>query len=150
MGDTSRAGFWETKPLSEMSVAEWESLCDGCGKCCLHKLEDEDSGEVFYTDVACRLLDPDSCCCSDYPNRLSLVPDCLQLTAGQIEELCWLPSTCSYRLLAEGRPLPSWHPLVTGDKNSVHLADASVRGKVVSELSVSPGDLEERIVYWAD
>ncbi|MEZ5529007.1 MAG: YcgN family cysteine cluster protein [Porticoccaceae bacterium] len=150
MGDTSQGRFWETKSLTEMNGAEWESLCDGCGKCCLHKLEDEDSGEVYYTDVACRLLDPYSCRCSDYPNRLSLVPDCLQLTAGQIEELCWLPSTCSYRLLAEGQPLPSWHPLVSGDTNSVHIADASVRGKVLSELSVSPDDLEERIVYWVD
>lgn len=150
MADTRHAGFWETKSLSEMSGAEWESLCDGCGKCCLHKLEDEDSGEVFYTDVACRLLDPDTCRCADYPNRLSLVPDCLQLTAGQIEALSWLPSTCSYRLLAEGLPLPPWHPLVSGNSNSVHFADASVRGKVVSELSVTPADLEERIVYWVD
>lgn len=140
--------FWLRKTLAEMTAAEWESLCDGCGKCCLHKLEDEDTDEVWYTRVACRLLDADSCRCSDYPNRLQQVPGCLQLSAADVSALDWLPVTCAYRLLDEGQPLPEWHPLLTGDPDSVHKASMSVRGLTVSETSVAVDDYEEHIIRW--
>ncbi|WP_461520624.1 YcgN family cysteine cluster protein [Porticoccus sp.] len=142
--------FWEEKTLSELSPEQWELLCDGCGKCCLNKLEDEDSGEVFYTDVACQLLDLTDCRCSDYSNRLLQVPDCLRLTAVQIDSFNWLPATCAYRLLSDGQPLPSWHHLESGDRESIHRAGMSVSGRVISEQSVADEDLEERIVYWVD
>lgn len=138
--------FWETIPLAEMDAAQWESLCDGCGKCCLHKLEDEDSGEVFVCNVACRLLDIDSCRCSDYANRKQLVPDCTVLTLERIAEFQWLPETCAYRLLAEGRGLFEWHPLMSGDATSVHRAGISVRGRVISEADVD--DLQQHITDW--
>lgn len=142
--------FWRSKTLYEMSESEWESLCDGCAKCCLHKLEDEDSGEVFYTDVACQLLDTDSCHCRDYPNRFSVVPDCFKLTPENVHHQTWLPETCAYRLLAEGKELSSWHPLVSGSDETVHREGVSVRGRVVPEQSVDPEELEERIIYWVD
>lgn len=131
-----------------MTQEEWESLCDGCGKCCLHKLEDEDTGEVFYTDVACKLLDVKTCRCKDYENRLVRVPDCLNVNEEAATQYTWLPSTCAYRLLAEGKPLKEWHPLISG-VSSVELSpDVSVRGRVVSEVFVHPDDLEQRIVHW--
>ena len=136
--------FWEEKPLARMSRAEWESLCDGCGKCCVHKLEDEETGEVHATNVACRLLDRRSGLCRDYRNRKTYVPECVRLTPAKLRQLDWLPSTCAYRLLDEGRPLPEWHPLLTGDPESVHRAGQSVRGWTVSEDDV--GDLEQHIV----
>ena len=136
--------FWEEKPLDRMSRAEWESLCDGCGKCCVHKLEDEDTGEVHATNVACRLLDRRSGRCRDYRNRKAYVPECVRLTPAKLRRLDWLPSTCAYRLLDEGRPLPDWHPLLTGDSESVHRAGQSVRGWTVSEDDA--GDLEQHIV----
>jgi uncharacterized cysteine cluster protein YcgN (CxxCxxCC family) len=142
--------FWETKRLEEMSTAEWESLCDGCGLCCLHKLEDFDSGDVYYTDVACRLLDLKRCRCRGYARRHALVPDCVKLEASQLEHLQWMPVSCAYRLLYEGKPLPSWHPLVSGDPDSVHAAGISVRGRAVAESSVSLDDLQKRIVNWAE
>lgn len=140
--------FWEIKSLSEMTQEEWESLCDGCGKCCLHKLEDEDTGDVYYTDVACQLLDLHACRCTDYENRLARVPDCLQLTAADIGQFHWLPSTCAYRLLSEGESLPIWHHLVSEDSHTIHDMDMSIRGRAVSETSVQPTDMEERIIYW--
>ena len=139
--------FWETKSLEQMSRTEWEQLCDGCGKCCLHKFEDEDSGNILYTQVACRYLD-NHCQCSAYAQRKSLVPDCVDLYALNRDLFRWLPQSCAYRLLAEGEALPSWHPLVSGDKNSVHAAGMSVQGRVVSEAHVHPDDIEEQVVHW--
>jgi len=143
MGDTP---FWKAKRLDEMTRDEWESLCDGCAKCCLAKLEDEDTGEIAYTNVACRLLDLGTCRCTKYPVRSKYVPDCITLTPGNIAELRWMPSTCAYRLIAEGKDLPSWHPLVSGDPDSVHKRGLSVRGRAVPEDDVL--DLEDFIVGW--
>jgi uncharacterized protein len=136
--------FWEEKPLAAMSRAEWEALCDGCGKCCLHKLEDEETGEVYPTNVACRLLDRRNSCCRDYKNRKRFVPDCVRLDVTKLGELEWLPSTCAYRLLADGEPLPDWHYLVSGSRETVHEAGMSTRGWTVSEDEA--GELEYHIV----
>lgn len=136
--------FWEQKSLTEMTDAEWESLCDGCGKCCLHKLIDEDTEELYYTNIACSLLDDKTCSCKDYANRFSYDEECLKLTRDKIDEFYWLPDTCSYRLLAEGKPLPTWHPLITGSKEAMHAADESVREKVVYEIDVI--DWEDHIL----
>lgn len=141
--------FWQKKALSEMSREEWEALCDGCGKCCLHKLEDEDTGEVFYTDVACKLLDIDSCQCSNYANRKQYVPDCLVLTVEDIAEFHWLPATCAYRLLAEEKPLFPWHPLIAG-KQAIHEQGISVCHKVFSEENVHASEMEEHIIHWVE
>ncbi|MFP1632389.1 YcgN family cysteine cluster protein [Zhengella sp. ZM62] len=122
--------FWKTIPLEAMSRTQWESLCDGCGKCCLAKLEDEDTGEIYWTSVGCRLFDAGSCRCSDYANRAALVADCVQLTPENVRTIAWLPSTCAYRLVAEGEDLRWWHPLVSGSRETVHQAGVSVRGRV--------------------
>jgi uncharacterized cysteine cluster protein YcgN (CxxCxxCC family) len=134
---------WE-KPLAALDRAEWESLCDGCGKCCLHKIEDDRTGDVQATNVACRLLDRQSCRCSNYRARRAFVPDCIRLSANNVERFAWLPTTCAYRLRAENRPLPDWHPLLTGDPESVHKAGMSVRGWTISEDDA--GDLEHHLI----
>ena len=130
--------YWETKALAEMSREEWEALCDGCGKCCLHKLEDEDTGELVPTNVACRLLDRRTGRCGDYRNRRAHVPDCVRLTPAKLKTIEWLPSTCAYLLLADGEPLPDWHPLETGDPNSTRRSGHSVSGWTVSEDNAGP------------
>jgi len=139
--------FWERKTLTEMSPQEWESLCDGCARCCLFKLEDEDTGVVYYTNVACRLLDHERCSCTQYPRRNELVPDCVLVTP-EIARESWLPDTCAYRLLAEGKPLPDWHPLRSGTQQSVWDAGICVAGMAVSEEYVHPDELEEHLIHW--
>lgn len=141
--------FWRVKTLAEMTREEWESLCDGCAKCCLVKLCDEDGGNLAYTDVACRLLDLGTCRCSRYRERRELVRTCVVLTPENAAALDWMPSTCAYRLVAEGKDLPWWHPLVSGDPQTVHQAGISVRGRVVSEREVEEDELEDHIVDWA-
>ena len=138
-----RARFWEL-PLAELDKAEWEALCDGCGKCCQNKLEFEDTGELAFTRVACKLLDGETCQCGSYANRHDFVPDCVVLTPKKLREIAWwLPSTCAYRLRAEGKPLYDWHYLISGDRESIHRAGASVRGWTVSELSVTEDDWDD-------
>jgi uncharacterized cysteine cluster protein YcgN (CxxCxxCC family) len=142
------APFWRAKTLAEMTPAEWESLCDGCGRCCLNKLEYEDTGEIEWTDVACRLLDDHTCRCTDYTRRHAKVPDCLALTAENVGRLTWLPPTCAYRLVQEGEDLYWWHPLVSGDPETVHTAGMSVRDRTVSETVVPVEDYDEHVVWW--
>lgn len=142
MGEVSR--FWEDKPLEALDRAEWEMLCDGCGKCCVHKLEDEETGELFPTNVACKLLDRHSGRCSNYRHRRAFVPECVRLTPKLAATLDWLPETCAYKLRAEGKQLPEWHHLVSGDPDAVHKAGMSVRGWTVSE--VEAGELEDHIL----
>ena len=139
--------FWERKRLAEMTRAEWESLCDGCGLCCVVRLEDEVTGEVMPTRVHCRLFDPEACRCSFYEQRHRYVPDCIKLTPGNIDELHWMPRSCAYRRLNEGKPLPRWHPLLTGDPESVHRAGVSVRGQTISEMSLA--DPEDAVDFEA-
>jgi uncharacterized cysteine cluster protein YcgN (CxxCxxCC family) len=136
--------FWEDTPLHQLDRAQWEALCDGCGKCCLHKLEDADTGELHATNVACRLLDSATAQCKDYRNRRAYVPDCVRLTAANVDSIAWLPRTCAYRLRANGEPLPDWHYLVSGDRDAVHRAGESVRGWTVSEDLA--GDFEHHLV----
>ena len=140
--------FWERKTLAELDATEWESLCDGCGRCCLLKLEDADSGEIAYTRIACRLLDIPRCRCRDYQHRQRRVPDCLVLDPVAVLATGWLPDTCAYRLRAEGKPLHDWHPLISGNPDSVHAAGISVRDRVVSEEFVHPDALADHIVRW--
>ena len=140
--------WWQEKSLSEMNQEEWESLCDNCAKCCLNKLEDEDDGTVYYTDVACDLLDAGSCQCTDYANREKLVPDCLRLTVDNLDQLYWMPPGCAYRLLHEGKDLPPWHHLVSGSRKTIHEAGESVAGRFVYAKEVDENTWEERIVEW--
>jgi uncharacterized cysteine cluster protein YcgN (CxxCxxCC family) len=144
------AEWWQEKSLAQLSVTEWEALCDGCAKCCLHKLEDADSGEVFYTKVRCRYLHEQTCRCTDYDNRSVLVPHCIQLRPDELQDLDWLPSTCAYRLRAAGQPLPDWHPLVSGDASTVHSAGISIRGRAISDEYVHPDGYDEHIVQWVE
>jgi uncharacterized cysteine cluster protein YcgN (CxxCxxCC family) len=140
--------FWK-KPLESLTRSEWEQLCDGCGRCCLVKLEDEDSGEIHYTDVACRLLEASTCRCRAYGPRQKRVPDCVKLTLEIVQKIPWLPPTCAYRLRAEGRDLSWWHPLVSGDPESVHRAGVSVRGRIGAfEEDVPVDDLPDHIAAW--
>jgi uncharacterized cysteine cluster protein YcgN (CxxCxxCC family) len=140
--------FWK-KPLNQLTRPEWEKLCDGCGRCCLVKLEDEDTGRVHYTDVVCRLFEAGACRCGNYQRRRERVPDCVKLTPANVQTLPWLPPTCAYRLRAEGRELPSWHPLISGDPDSVHRAGVSVRGRIGAlEQDVPYDDLPDHIVSW--
>jgi uncharacterized cysteine cluster protein YcgN (CxxCxxCC family) len=146
--DSSRE-FWKNTPLAEMSRPQWESLCDGCGRCCLHKILFEDTSELAYTSAACRYLDIETCRCTAYGRRSSLAAECLVLTPSNLPRCVHLlPDTCAYRLIAEARDLPGWHPLVSGERESVHRAGISVRGRAVSEDSIDPEDLEEYIIDW--
>jgi len=138
--------FWRHKSLAQMSHKEWESLCDGCGKCCLHKLQDEETDALLFTTISCQYLDSESCRCQVYPDRERYVPECLTLGPDHLDELQWLPSTCSYRLLYEGKSLPDWHPLLTGDKRALHQRHNSVRGKVISETAVHQDDWVQFVI----
>ena len=140
-----RESFWELE-LGELTRAEWEALCDGCGRCCLHKIEDDETGEITGTNVACKLLDTNTAQCRDYRNRRTFVPDCLRLTPRLVNQVNWLPSSCAYRLRADGDPLPEWHYLICGDREAVKYAGISVAGRVVSETDAGP--LEHHIVEW--
>jgi uncharacterized protein len=142
---TASLPFWKTKPLAEMTREEWESLCDGCGRCCLNKLEDEDTGRYLYTRTACKLLDLKTCQCTDYPNRAARVPDCVTLTPANVGDLGWLPKSCAYRLLDEGHSLAWWHPLVSGRAETVVEAGISVVGEVYSEVGISVDELVEHL-----
>jgi uncharacterized cysteine cluster protein YcgN (CxxCxxCC family) len=139
-----------SKPLDQLDEREWEALCDGCAKCCLHKLEDQDSGEVHYTSVRCRYLVEESCSCTDYANRSVLMPNCIDLRETDPLALDWLPSTCAYRLRARGLPLPDWHHLVSGDRETVHSAGVSIRGRAISDEFVHPDGFEEHIIHWVE
>lgn len=140
--------FWKTKTLAEMNDAEWETLCDGCGLCCLNKLEDWETGEIVWTSVRCTLLDGESCRCSDYENRQATVPDCIRLTVESVSEISWLPPTCGYRLVRDGLDLYWWHPLVSGDPDTVHQAGISARGRTISEDGIDIDDYEDYLVTW--
>ena len=144
----SEPPFWARKTLAEMSPEEWESLCDGCAKCCLIKLEDEDTSEALFTRLHCRLLDPATCRCSDYANRKAHVPDCIKLTPEGVRRYDWLPRTCAYRLIGEGQPLPDWHHLVCGDRDEVHRRGVSAMGKTISEAGISDEQAADHIVDW--
>jgi uncharacterized protein len=141
--------FWRRKTLAQLTPAEWESLCDGCGLCCLHKLEDDDDGSIHYTRIACRLLDVNSCRCTNYENRLQHVPDCLKLTVAQASQFHWLPRTCAYRLVGERKELPQWHHLVSGDPQAVHAARVSMAGRIFSEDEVPEEDWQDYLIYKA-
>ena len=145
--DGLRQKFWEKVPLRKMSAPEWEALCDGCGKCCLNKIEDEDTGEVFLTRIACRLLDDSNCRCGQYDIRKQIVPECIVLTPANIESNAyWMPQTCAYRLLWEGKALYGWHPLISGDPATVQRAGVSVQGLTIPEFEVDEDDSEDHII----
>jgi uncharacterized cysteine cluster protein YcgN (CxxCxxCC family) len=146
MSDTENPPFWKTIPLGQMTQKQWESLCDGCGRCCLEKLRDADTDELFFTNVACKQLDLRNCRCKDYKNRKAIVPDCVQLTPRNVRRLDWLPESCAYRLLANGEDLKWWHPLVSGDPRTVQQAGISVKGRAITERAA--GDLEDHIIDW--
>ncbi|MDM7857199.1 YcgN family cysteine cluster protein [Thiopseudomonas acetoxidans] len=141
--------FWQYKTLAQMTSEEWDSLCDGCGLCCLQKLEDQDDGSLYYTRIACKLLDLGTARCSDYSNRQNIVPECIALTPDNLAALTWLPKTCAYRLLHEKKPLPAWHHLVCGDVNAVHAAGISQLDNMLSELDVAEEDWEKNLIFRA-
>ncbi len=145
MRDTDRR-FWRHKALEDMTDDEWEALCDGCGRCCLVKLEDEDTGDIYLTSVACRLLDPKSCRCRDYENRFAKMPDCVSLSPETVRQVSWLPVTCAYRLVRDGLDLPWWHPLVSGDPQTVHQAGIAVGSWVTSEAKVPAAEIDRYII----
>ncbi|WP_211225051.1 YcgN family cysteine cluster protein [Oceanobacter kriegii] len=145
----SQQAFWQTKSLDQMSKAEWESLCDGCARCCLHKLQDDETDEVYYTDIHCRYMERSDCRCSVYLERQQKVPHCVWLTPEQASEFFWLPDTCAYRLLAEGKPLFDWHPLISGDPTTVHSAGISIANKGVPDDQVPEEDWEDHIIWKA-
>lgn len=142
--------FWDDKTLAEMTTEEWEALCDGCGRCCLIKLEDEDTGERFTSDVHCRMLDGQTCACTAYEKRLETVPDCIKLTPENVTTIPWIPKTCAYRRIAEGKGLAWWHPLISGDPETVVQVGVSVRGRTMSETDVAPDTWEEHAVDWPE
>jgi len=148
MRGKSKTPFWKTKNMAEMSPAEWESLCDGCGKCCCIRLEDEDTAQIYITDVACKLFDPETCQCTDYPNRSQKVPDCVTLTPDNVSALKWMPRTCAYRLIAEGKDLPDYHHLISGSRDTIHEAGMSGQDAGTSEVLVSEEEQLRRIVIW--
>ena len=139
--------FWQTVKLADMTAAQWEAVCDGCAKCCLVKLQDDDSGEIVFTDIVCNLLDQQSCRCAHYEERTRLVPDCVKLSKDNLDKIDFMPPSCAYRLLHEGKDLPQWHPLVSGRADSVVEAGMSVKGRVIAEMAFD-GDSEDRVVDW--
>ena len=143
---TDGKAFWKNRTLEQLTREEWEQICDGCGRCCLEKLEDQDTGQVYYTSVACEYLDTWTCRCREYENRTQNIPDCLVIHPRNIRKFSWLPKTCAYRMLLEGQPLEDWHPIVSGDRETVHHAGISVREKVISAAYVHPDDLEAYII----
>ncbi|MEM7214853.1 MAG: YcgN family cysteine cluster protein [Pseudomonadota bacterium] len=140
--------FWKHKKLEEMSKSEWESLCDGCGKCCLNKLEDWETGEIYWTNIGCELLNCETCRCTDYADRFKQVPDCIQLTPQNVETIGWLPPTCAYRLVREGDDLYWWHPLISGDPDTVHQAGVSAKGRAIPDPGIAPEDYEDYLIDW--
>lgn len=140
--------FWESKKLAQMTTDEWESVCDGCGKCCLHKLEDEDTGNIFFTSVVCNLIDLNTCRCTRYTERTTLVPTCLDLKQHDFAKYNWLPATCAYRLLADGKPLPTWHPLVCGNRQSVKKAGVAISSYAMKEEDID--NIEDHIIQWLE
>ena len=148
MSELLRTEFWKTYPLDELNSAEWEALCDGCGLCCLIKLEDEDSNEVAYTKVACKLLDCQTARCSAYKQRFKFVPDCIQLTPEKLATIHWLPPSCAYRRLKEGKNLPTWHYLNTGSHDSIIKARKSAAGRCISENKINEEEIEDYVVRW--
>lgn len=146
MSSQAKDRFWERLPLTELNDEQWESICDGCCQCCAHKLQDEDTDEIFKTNVVCQYLDTDQCHCTVYSDRQTYVPDCIKVTPGNAADLVWMPDTCGYKLLADGKPLPQWHPLETGDPQSAKKAGLAVTDKVISEAEIDMEDLEDYIV----
>lgn len=148
MSDSLRPQFWKNYPLDQLTSSEWEALCDGCGLCCLIKLEDDETREVAYTKVSCKLLDCETAQCSDYVNRMQHVPDCIQLTPEKLQQIHWLPSSCAYRRVAEGKNLPNWHYLLTGSRENILKAKKSAAGRCINEKTVNQDDIEDYIVRW--
>jgi len=141
--------FWQ-RPIHTLNQHEWEQLCDHCGRCCMHKFEDEDNGAILHTRIACHLFDTEQCTCSDYAHRLLRVPECLNIRTFQAKHFAWLPETCAYRLRFEGKPLPSWHPLISGDEESVHQAGISMRGRAINEQTLDESEWLEFTLHERD